>query len=75
MPDCVIAVCLFLSLAVPSPMLGQSPAPPPFTLRTQARVVLTDVTVTHKNGNPVHNLSRPAFHILDDKNPKDIRLP
>jgi len=56
-------------------MLGQSPAPPPFTLRTQARVVLTDVTVTHKNGNPVHNLSRPAFHILDDKNPKDIRLP
>jgi VWFA-related protein len=72
MPNYVIAVCLFLSLAVTSPMLGQSPAPPPFTLRTQARVVLTDVTVTDKNGNPVHNLSRSAFHIFDDKKPQDI---
>jgi VWFA-related protein len=50
-------------------MLAQSPAPPPYTLHTQ---VLTDVTVTDANGNPVHNLSRSAFHIFDNKKPQDI---
>jgi VWFA-related protein len=51
-------------------MLAQSSAPPPYTLHTQTRVVLTDVT--DANGNPVHNLSRSAFHIFDDKKPQDL---
>jgi hypothetical protein len=72
MSNSVIAVCLFLSWAVTSPMVAQSSAPPPYTLHTQTRVVLTDVTITDANGNPVHNLSRSAFHIFDDKKPQDI---
>src|ERR1700760_2957627 len=51
---------------------AQSPGPSGFTLHARSRVVLTDVTVTDKNGNPVHNLSRSAFHIFDDKKPQDI---
>ncbi|WP_353068761.1 VWA domain-containing protein [Tunturibacter empetritectus] len=51
---------------------AQSPDPSGFTLHTQARVVLTDVTVTDANGNPVHNLSRSAFHIFDNKKPQEI---
>jgi hypothetical protein len=52
--------------------LAQSPGQSGFTLHTRARVVLTDVTVTDKNSNPVHNLSRSAFHIFDNKKPQDI---
>src|ERR1700722_151659 len=65
------ALAVFLSATALS-TLAQSPGPSGFTLHTRARVVLTDVTVTDKNGNPVHNLSRSAFHIFDNKNPQDI---
>jgi len=66
------AALTVLLLASAFPTLAQSTAPPPYTLHTQARVVLTDVTVTDANGNPVHNLSRSAFHIFDNKKPQDI---
>jgi VWFA-related protein len=72
MSNFAIAACLLSILAVASPMLAQSPAPPPYTLHTQTRVVLTDVTVTDAHGNPVHNLSRSAFHIFEDKKPQDL---
>jgi len=39
-------------------MWAQSPSPSVYTLHTDARVVLTDVTVTHVHGNPVHGLDR-----------------
>ncbi|MGF7180298.1 VWA domain-containing protein [Tunturiibacter psychrotolerans] len=52
--------------------LAQSPDSSGFTLHTQARVVVTDVTVTEANGNPVHHLSRSAFHIFDEKKPQNI---
>ena len=65
-----VALAVLLSAAASSQ--AQSPDPPGFTLHTRARVVLTDVTVTDANGNPVHNLSSSAFHIFDDKKPQDI---
>jgi VWFA-related protein len=65
------SLALWISL-IASPLLSQTPAPSDFTLHTQARAVLTDVTVIDANGNPVHNLSRSAFHIFDDKKPQDI---
>ena len=34
--------------------------------------VLTDVTVTDKNGNPVHGLPESAFRILDNNQPQTI---
>jgi VWFA-related protein len=66
------AALAVLLLATASSTLAQSPGPSGFTLHARARVVLTDVTVTDKNGNAVHNLSRSAFHVFDDKKPQDI---
>jgi VWFA-related protein len=38
-----------------------------YSFHTNTRVVLTDVTVTDANGNPVHGLGQSAFHIFDNK--------
>jgi VWFA-related protein len=38
-----------------------------YTLKANSRIVLTDVTVTDANGNPVRGLSKSAFHLFDDK--------
>jgi VWFA-related protein len=52
---------------------AQSPPPnQPYTIQTNSRVVLTDVTVTDRNGNPVHGLPESAFQILDDNKPQPI---
>jgi VWFA-related protein len=67
----VLLSAIAFSTLAQSPQ-GQSPCPSGFTLHAQARVVLTDVTVTDAQGNPVHNLSRSAFHIFDNKKPQDI---
>lgn len=37
-----------------------------YTLRADAREVLTDITVTDAAGNPVHGLERSQFKIFDD---------
>ena len=36
------------------------------------REVLTDVTVMDNDGNPVHGLSRSAFHIFDNNRPEQL---
>jgi VWFA-related protein len=51
---------------------NQAPANQPYTIQADSRVVLTDVTVTDRNGNPVHGLPESAFHILDDNKPQPI---
>ena len=52
---------------------AQTPAAPStYSFHTYTRVVLTDVTVTDANGNPVHGLSRSAFRIFDNKEPQAI---
>jgi VWFA-related protein len=61
---------------------GQSPAvsqtqpanaqSPTYTLHTESRIVLTDVTVMDRNGQPVHGLPRSAFEIFDDNEPQPI---
>lgn len=43
-----------------------------FTLQANTRVVLTDVTVTDRNGNPVSGLKSADFHIFDNKKPQEI---
>lgn len=45
---------------------------PGYTLHTSARIVLTDVTVTDGKGNPVHGLSRSAFHIFDNNRQEEL---
>jgi VWFA-related protein len=52
--------------APPDPTQSRAPQPN-FTLRTESRVVLTDVLVTDKDGNPVHGLQSTDFQIFDNK--------
>jgi VWFA-related protein len=48
------------------------PDTPADTLHVNTRIVLTDVTVTDANGNPVRNLKRSDFHIFDDNHPQKL---
>jgi VWFA-related protein len=43
-----------------------------YSLQANSRVVLTDVTVTDKKGNPVHGLKASDFRISDNKSPQEI---
>ena len=43
-----------------------------YTFHANTRIVLTDVTVTDKNGNPVHGLPQSAFRVFDNKQPQVI---
>ncbi len=45
-------------------------APPTFQVNT--RIVLTDVTVTDKYGNPVRGLKEQDFRIFDNRNPQKL---
>jgi VWFA-related protein len=55
----------------PSNPAAQS-SQPGYTFRAESRVVLTDVTVLDRQGNPVHGLPASAFHIFDNKKPQTI---
>jgi VWFA-related protein len=65
------AALILLTPAIPG-LAQQQPAHPPFTLHTQVREVLTDVTVTDANGNPVKGLTQADFHIYDDGHSQTI---
>lgn len=54
-----------------APAQGSSSGPA-YTLHTSARVVLTDVVVTDKEGKPVRGLDRSAFHLMDNKQPQAL---
>ncbi len=43
-----------------------------YVFHANSREVLTDVTVTDNEGNPVHGLSRSAFHIFDNDRPEQL---
>ena len=72
----VPAVLLFSGLLAPARAQTRPPEqlPPsqPYTIQANARVVLTDVTVTDKNGNPVHGLPESAFQVFDNNKPQTI---
>jgi len=44
----------------------------PYTIQTISRIVLTDVTVTDRDGNPVPGLPKSAFEIFDNNSPQTI---
>ena len=43
-----------------------------YTLHANAREVITDVTVTDRQGNPIHGLKESAFHIFDNGKPQHL---
>jgi VWFA-related protein len=45
---------------------------PAYTFQASTRIVLTDVTVTDRNGNPIHGLKQSQFHIFDNGKPQTI---
>jgi VWFA-related protein len=65
------AVALAL-IAVSALVHEQSPSAqqPEYTFHVGTRTVLTDVTVTDRNGNPVHGLRASDFQIFDNNKPQ-----
>jgi len=62
---------ILLAGAVPwSSAAGQTQAP--YTLQVNSRVVLTDVTVTDKQGNPVSGLAEDDFLVFDNGKPQKL---
>jgi VWFA-related protein len=74
----VLAVFLWLgALLHPAQSQEQStaqtqPGQSTYAFHTDTRVVLTDVTVTDANGDPVHGLPQSVFRIFDNKEPQVI---
>jgi hypothetical protein len=50
----------------------QTPAKSTTTIRAQAKLVVVDVTVSDKNGNPLHDLKREDFTVLENSGPQTI---
>jgi VWFA-related protein len=71
-----IFTCVLVLLAVPAGAQTATAAPsqkqPTFTLRTTARIVLTDITVTDAKGNSIRGLKQSDFHIFDNGKPQSI---
>ena len=71
-----LALTLFLwSGALFHPAQSTAQTPPDrstYSFHTYTRVVLTDVTVSDANGNPVHGLPQSVFRIFDNKQPQVI---
>jgi VWFA-related protein len=63
---------LTLALCGPPVFAQASPQAPTYTLKARARVVLTDVVVQDRDGNPVTGLPASSFHITDDKKPQTL---
>jgi len=55
-----------------SPNQSKGANPAPYTLQVNSRVVLTDVTVFDKQGNPVTGLTGDDFRILDNGRPETL---
>lgn len=77
---CGGVVCLLMGVAWGG-VFAQTPgeeAPPPQqagapTLQVKTQIVVLDISVTDKKGNPVNNLTRDDFTILEDKVPQRVR--
>ncbi len=60
-----------IAVRAQTPAAGQA-TQPGYTLHVGTRIVLTDVTVTDKHGNPVQGLNRAAFQIFDNGKTQQI---
>jgi VWFA-related protein len=65
-------VLCFAVLAAQAQSQAQNRANQSYTIQANSRVVLTDVTVTDRYGNPVHGLPESTFRIFDNNKPQTI---
>jgi VWFA-related protein len=61
------------SPSVPATQTTQSKQPPP-AIRATTRLVQVSVVVHDKHGNPITDLTKDDFAILDEKKPQEIRI-
>lgn len=47
---------------------------PQVTLKAQALTVVVDVVVTDHHGNPINNLTKDQFHLLENGTPQEIKF-
>ena len=52
---------------------GESPQASGLTLHSNAKLVVVDVTVSDKQGHPVHGLTQNDFKVVEDKAPQSIK--
>lgn len=74
-PFAAAVIASSMLVALPALTRSQSSADdqqPAYTFHAGARVVLTDVTVTDKHGNPIHGLKASNFEIDDNGKPQSI---
>jgi VWFA-related protein len=57
---------------VPSQTLTSAQSYPTATLRAGAKLVIVDVTVSDKHGNPLHDLKKNDFTVLENSSPQAI---
>jgi VWFA-related protein len=70
---CVVLWMLDASLpATAQASSGPTATQSGYTFQANSRVVLTDVTVTDKQGNPVHGLKASDFRIFDNNKLEDV---
>jgi len=64
-------IALILTAIVPSSLYPQA-IPSGYVFKAQTELVLVNVTVHDKNGNPVRNLKREDFKVLEDNKPQQV---
>jgi VWFA-related protein len=78
---CILgSVFIFVTLASaqtppPAPNVTpqlQTPSQSTPTIRAGAKLVIVDITVSDKNGNPLHNLKKEDFTVLENGNPQTV---
>ncbi|HEV2577304.1 MAG TPA: VWA domain-containing protein [Acidobacteriaceae bacterium] len=74
-PAAILGLALLYPLALRSSGHSTQQAAdntPALTLHAESRIVLADVTVTDRHGNPVHGLSAADFQVFDNNQPQRI---
>jgi VWFA-related protein len=78
---CILGITLTLvtlaSAQTPPPAQNVTPelqtrSQPTPTIRAGAKLVIVDITVSDKNGKPIHNLKKEDFSVLENGNPQTI---
>ena len=67
----LLTLTAFVPAQSSTPQLEQQPDQS-FTLQTGAQLVVVDIVVTDKSGNPVHNLTQSDFTLLENGAPQRI---
>jgi VWFA-related protein len=67
----IISVLLIITMLCGG-VSSQEPSTTEYTFRSKTELVLVNVTVRDKNGNPVRDLKREDFTLLEDNKPQQV---